>query len=241
LPVFFAGAYWIGGMSASELWDFVTGHPFTFGALVLGGILLLGLGLVWLDRADREKREALRRIAATHGLRFDGRKNLSDRAFFQLPLFRKDSSLSTTDVLHGSIDGNEVLLFTYEYQGGIGEYTQWPQRQTVAAIGVAGRRLPRFTLHPRVYSLLPGRRPNGLDFDTHERFSSLYALVGDDEAALRAIFDERLLDYFSDKPGWYVESGDDWLVIYRESQRVEHWRIPEHLAKVTDLARCVCG
>ena len=216
-----------------ELWGFVTKYPFASGSLVLGVILLLGLGVVWLDRADRKKREELQRIAAALGMSFDSRIDLSNRAFFQFPLFQAGRDPSTKDVLHGTSGGHEVFLFTYRHEIGRAE-NAGRVSQTVAAFRVEGRRLPHFTMKPQPFSSL--FRPRGMNFDSHKRFSNGCLLQGDDERAIRSMFDAPLLKFFSRESGWWVEGGDEWLVIYADGRRVARKRLPDHLRRMSEIA-----
>lgn len=209
------------------MWEFVT--------VALLTILLLGLGAVWNLVTRPKKQEELRRIAATLGMSFDSMMDLSGRAFFQFPLFQKGRELSTEDVLHGTTGGHEVLFFTYEYQIGEGEGTRWPTSQTVAAFRVEGRRLPHFRMKPQPFSSL--FRPRGMNFDSHKRFSNGCLLQGDDERAIRSMFDAPLLELFSRESGWCVEGGDEWLVIYKHGHRVARKSLPDHMTRMSEIAR----
>lgn len=50
-------------------------------------------------------------------------------------------------------------------------------------------------------------------FEFTDRPDFPYRVRGKDEAAIRALFTSRVLDYFRDHPGWIVEGRGDWLLL----------------------------
>jgi hypothetical protein len=50
-------------------------------------------------------------------------------------------------------------------------------------------------------------------FEFTDRPDVPYRVRGKDEAAIRAFFTSRVLDYFRDHPGWIVEGRGDWLLL----------------------------
>ncbi len=218
------------------IWRLVTGVL----GIMLGFFVLALCGAVWTLATSPRKEREFRRIAATLGMDFVSRMVLP-RGLSPILLVQKSRQFGSQiklgaqikDVLRSTTGGQEVLLFTYEYEVGFAESAQW-STQTVAAFRVEGRRLPHFTMKPQPFSSL--FRPSGSGLVSHTRFSNSYLLQGDDEQAIRSMFEAPVLDFFSREAGWWVEAGDEWLVIYKDGRRVARRRLPEHLRKTREIA-----
>jgi len=60
-----------------------------------------------------------------------------------------------------------------------------------------------------------------IDFPEHPSFSKRYLLRGEDEPAVRAIFDAGLMNSFDHTREINVEAGGNCLIVYRASRRVK--------------------
>jgi hypothetical protein len=82
--------------------------------------------------------------------------------------------------------------------------------------------LPDFTLGPKGFwnkiGTLLGQQH--IEFQGRPNFSDNYLLRGSDPDAVRAIFNDRVLEYFEQNPGYNVEGYDDSLIIYQPAKRV---------------------
>lgn len=106
--------------------------------------------------------------------------------------------------------------------------------ETFALINSRRLMLPAFDLRPEgVIDKLAGRAD--VDFDSHPKFSSRYLLWGVSEDALRTLFTQGLLDFFSERPGWHIEGRGGWLLIRRENEVVSAKDLPAFVREVLEL------
>ena len=94
---------------------------------------------------------------------------------------------------------------------------------------------PRFELKPeRLFDKLAvALGAQDIDFGENPRFSKSYLLRGKDESAVRALFKPAVLRHLESRPGWSVEGGGGWFVLYQLDHCVE----PPDLAGFIDEAR----
>jgi hypothetical protein len=202
-----------------------------------------------LQMRNRERRWTAPLIEASKALGLNFRAELPREdvlALASLPLFRLTAELRqtvATDCMGGSLQGHEVMLFTYEFDG---EFEVDPDssvkdgaRQTVVVVRHAG--LPNFVLAPTrsfwvevVGGWLedPGcaaaRTVGGV-------FRRRYVLWAPDEAAAQALFTFERVAFFERSPGWTVESWNGWLLTYGEGKVCEPERYPILLLKALDI------
>ncbi len=171
---------------------------------VLGGGLLLALAWYFFQGKGKRRRE-LRKLAGQMNLRPqpDGAALRSSRLLEQ-PLFRHEEA-RTENVFHGKVRGVETLVFEYC----IRVNHEWKKADPVAFFHLAGKPLPGFELRPRNSSSAAA----GLPFEGNQRFSDIYALTGNDEQAVRTLFQGEILSFFerSENQDWGVVSTGEWL------------------------------
>jgi hypothetical protein len=108
------------------------------------------------------------------------------------------------NILSGKVRGSQAFLFDYAVNDG----HRWRLSDPVAFFHPQ-EILPPFDLRPRASS----KAPAGLQFETHSRFSEIYALSGSDDSTLRGLFGGEVLDFFerSENQSWAVVSNEEWL------------------------------
>jgi hypothetical protein len=99
--------------------------------------------------------------------------------------------------------------------------------------------IPRFTLSAETIGdfAIWGDDPD-IDFDTHPRFSLLYALNGTDEASIREFFSPQLLGLFEREASLFVGGewrGGDGAMMFR----LNHRREPAEFVRVLSKCRSV--
>lgn len=196
--------------------------------LLAGGAVLVAL-IAWVvTRRRRERDEEFRHWAVRHGWsRDDG--DPGDR--FRTHLFatrRRGGRCRNVFTLHG--DGVEQLLFEYSFLENTGSSTH-RVRQTVVAMRAEERagaeeRWPAFELRPEKLTdkVAAVFGKGDIDFEHRPEFSKKVLLRGEDEAAVRRLFDATRIRFFEQNPQWSVESDGEWLVVYRARHdcRAEH-------------------
>ncbi len=121
---------------------------------------------------------------------------------------------------------NELNTAIFDYQ------TQISGSKTIATV-VYFRSpqldLPNFNLLRKPY--LPGNTfsDREVTLSLNAEFSEKYALLSDDEAAVRALFSDRLIDYLAQKKALNIEGSGDRLVIYAANGMVKAERIEAFL------------
>ena len=90
--------------------------------IIVGVIAIILVVLVLGYLSARKRREAMRAAAARLGLRFQPRKNRGlARQYRFLDKLRQGSNRYAFNILSGSYEGHDVMLFDYHYQTGSGK------------------------------------------------------------------------------------------------------------------------
>jgi len=190
-----------------------------FGAAAAFVVLIVVLSV----RAERKRRDALRGAAQEMGLSFDekGDDTLLD-ALGSFHLFSQGHSRRIRNVVHGVANEIDLKLFDYRYTTGGGRHAH-THTQTVLLFRCPELNLPAFALRPehlfhKIGAVFGGQ---DIDFDEHPDFSASYLLRGEDEEAIRRIFDEEVLSFYGQSRGLSTEGAGQELVFYRASKRVK--------------------
>ena len=192
--------------------------------LVFGAALAVAaLVHYFTARAERQRAEAMKAAADALGFEFHP---APDPAVLDdvrgLHLFAQGRRPRLRSMMWGTTRDLGVAVFDYAYTVGSGK-NQHTHSQTVVRFLAAGLALPAFALRPESFWHKVGQLFAGpdIDFDTHPKFSGQYLLKAKDEAAVRDLFREDVLDYFEDSPGLSVEAAGSRVVFYRADTRVE--------------------
>ena len=173
--------------------------------------------------------EALAQYAQEKGYRFSRQRDDSLRDTFQalgLELFQRGHTRRLTNHISGSHRQTSFDLFDYRYTTGSGKYSH-THLQTVIAFDAIGENNPAFILRPQgLFDKLAEKfGKKDIDFELYPEFSKKYHLTGNDENAIRSVFNSSLIDFFQnvtdikERCGWIVESDGKRLVIYRSGKR----------------------
>lgn len=203
------------------------------GAMV-GGLALLA---VYVSAQDKRRTRALQTLAQKLDWTFDpapGKKMML--SVWLLTLFQKARPVELRNRMYGQRHGRLVAVFEYTV-----EFPSWGDAsgtaiQTVATVQLPGAGVPAFALRPEDF----GDRLAGLQdisFDHDPWFSRAYFLRGEDDAAIRGIFDhDDVRDFYRGHPRVCTEVADGALFFWRMNKRVKaHW-IEDLVDEALDIA-----
>jgi hypothetical protein len=137
-------------------------------------------------------------------------------------LFSQGHSRKVQNVLRREIHDIAVTLFEFRYRTNSGKHTR-THHQTVLLFETERLQLPLFTLRPEGMFHRIAKRfgYQDINFGDHPVFSENYLLRGHQEAQIRDLFAEEVLNYYSRHDDLCTEGDGQRLVFYRRSQMVE--------------------
>jgi hypothetical protein len=199
---------------------------------IAGTIGLLGVVIVAVVKKERERREAMRQVAATMGFRFAEKQGADDVAPFvgELPLFQRGHSKKAPAVLTGETAGRPVTVLDWQFTVGGGKNSHTYQQTVVVFPEVGG--LPDFEAAPEHLLHRIGQvfGYQDIDIESDEAFSKAVLLRGNDEAAIRRVFNANVRGLMRREAKLSIESRGGRLAIYRSGKRCEPAQVPAFLA-----------
>jgi hypothetical protein len=203
------------------------------GILLLFVVVFLGIGgIVFLGVRGRVNKfnrgvQAMQTLANQMGWQF-----ARDMAWASIPyadhfhLFAQGIGKRVYDVIHGEAEGVGVTVFHYQFAAKA-TVAQTGQAQTVAMFQSNRISLPALFLRPSsIKHQLGTAFSASISFPTHADFSNQYLLSGNDETALRRLFNDSALAFFAANPGWNMEAGGSQLFLYRENRIMPPQYVP---------------
>ena len=201
---------------------------------ILALIVALGVGLSLVQRVRWSRQNAAVNVAAKDfgfvplGILPIGPEELKS---FHFPL----GLGKTHNILGGSLDGREVVLFDTE----VGHPHGDPTLQTIAGFKLTVSKLPDFTLCPKnVVGRLLSAFGKAVEFDDDSGFSRDYFVTAVDQSALRATFTLEFREFFASlerydsAKSWHVQKRGPWVLIYRKDEGAA----PDELQTFLDAA-----
>jgi hypothetical protein len=190
----------------------------------IAALLFLVLFLVaFARRMERERTEALRRLAETAGLEFQPTPEVSVvRALGDVQLFDRGHSKRVRNLMTGRLDGQHLAVFDYRYTTGSGKH-QHTHSQTVVLLPRAKMSLPDMQLAPEnaLVRIAEVFGYQDIDLESSPEFSRRYIVRGADEAAIRAALYPGAASYFAQHEGWTLELKSGGVAIYRANRRAK--------------------
>jgi hypothetical protein len=213
-------------------------------------VLVVAVGIVvyvsrgrLLSRPRRRRQAELEQVADRLGFTYEHDQQpftamglgFDERLYRSVPLLSQ-AFYGYPHLLRGTTDTGPTCVFDVRF-GNVADGKSDPQdpyRITLAAFHLADVDLPQFALRPEraaqkigqaVFAALHATIGDGshdLDFPGHQGLSDAYALRGDDEDAVRALFGPALIEVWEqlDRSDlWAAGGAGNWLVLYRDREQ----------------------
>ncbi len=183
-------------------------------------VVALAVIAVLANRARwKKRRERWTAVAVELGFSVvDGSELLSRCG--SLPIFQKGRDRRVRNLVRGSTWGPEAWLADYQYVTGAGK-NQRTHLATICVLRDSRLSLPQFELAPENpiadrFATLLGMQD--VDFDDDPAFSTAYRLIGPDEAAIRAAFDQSVRSQLAQRPVRveHLEGAGDAILVHHD-------------------------
>ena len=150
---------------------------------------------------------------------------------FNIGRRKKISNILRREEDFGEMD---LRIFDYEYARG---KSKRRHRQTVFFIQSKQLGLPQMLMKPESLFNKIGAYlgMQDIDFESHPEFSKKYLLQGEDEELVRAIMDEKVLQFFTIEKGWYLEGIGYYLIVYKKYKLLGPRSITKFYQKGMDI------
>lgn len=202
------------------------------------------LRIVIKNRGDKQRVKAMELVARQMRWAFTPFVSAADfehsyTKTFHLTAERneKDTHIRFNNVMRAQVNGMEVMVFDYHfYHYAYRASTSY--EQTMVHFRSPRLNLPGFFLHQNASrtGVAIGRalgitKPD-IDFGAHPEFSARYELRGDDEQAIRSVFNNAVLSFYEQTEGTTTLGFSHELLYYRSGKRVA----PENIRQFLDEA-----
>ena len=190
---------------------------------IVFSIFFVGLLILIFWRKGKKRTEQFALISAELKLNFfpKGSTSLFERLkpFY---LFSKGRSRKIKNLMEGEANKVELAIFDYQYTTHGGQHPQ-THRQSLLFIRSPKLNLPDFSLRPEnvFHKIGSAFGDKDIDFETHPIFSKSYLLRGDNEAVIRGLFNNELLNFIQSQQKISIEGSSDQLIFYRHKNRVK--------------------
>jgi hypothetical protein len=187
----------------------------------VGLVILITVGAIFIWRKEKERTEALRRVAQAAGLTFKPAADLAEvRALGDVQLYARGNSRQATNLMTGRVGDQQVAVFDYRYTIGSGK-GRYTTIQTVVLLPSVKDSLPDLQMAPEnpLIKIAEALGYQDIDIESAPEFSRRYILRGADEAAIRAALHPGATSYFAGHEGWTVEVQSGTVGIYRADIR----------------------
>ena len=186
-------------------------------------IIFVGSLILIFLRIGKKRTEQFALISAELKLNFfpKGSASLFER-LKPFHLFSKGWSRKIKNLMEGEANKVELAIFDYQYTTHGGQHPQ-THRQSLLFIRSPKLNLPDFSLRPEnvFHKIGSAFGDKDIDFETHPIFSKSYLLRGDNEAAIRGLFNNELLNFIQSQQNISIEGSGDQLIFYRHKNRVK--------------------
>lgn len=195
---------------------------------IAGALALLG-AIVYLAVQQQKKRTAaMKAVADRLGWGFQ------EKAPMQVipgperfGLFSEGRSRTIRNFFAGEMDGMRAAVFDYSYTVGSGKHQQtW--NQTVVYLDAGTLDLPSFSLRPEnvFHRIATVFGYQDIDLQSRPDFSRKYLLRGPDEGAVRAAFQDDVMEFYEQRPKCCSEAQGQQLFFWRAGKIVPPEQVP---------------
>ena len=186
-------------------------------------IFFVGLLIMIFWRKGKKRTEQLALISAELKLNFfpKGSTSLFER-LKPFHLFSQGWSRKIKNLMEGEANKVELAIFDYQYTTHGGQHPQ-THRQSLLFIRSPKLNLPDFSLRPEnvFHKIGSAFGDKDIDFETHPIFSKSYLLRGDNEAAIRGLFNNKLLNFIQSQQKISIEGSGNQMIFYRHRNRIK--------------------
>jgi hypothetical protein len=187
---------------------------------------------IYNRKKERERTEALRVAAAQLRWNFAEAAPLNMIAGLEhFALFNSGHSKEIKNFMYGEASGIKAAVFDYIYVTGSGKNRQ-THYQSVVYLEPANLRVPYFSLRPEnfLHKIIAAFGYQDIDFGQRPQFSQNYLLRGQDEMAIRQVFNDRLLTFYESYGGTCTDAGGNQLMVFRAGYRFQPQEIQNYIA-----------
>ena len=188
-------------------------------------------------KRERERTEALQAAAAQFHWNFAATAPLNMIAGLEnFALFNSGHGKEIKNFMYGEASGIKAAVFDYVYVTGSGKSRQ-VHNQSVVYLEPGNLRVPYFSLRPEnfLHKIITAFGYQDIDFGQRPEFSRSYLLRGQDEPAIRQVFNDRLLSFYEGYGGTCTDAGGNQLILFRAGYRFEPHEIQSYLALALNL------
>ena len=136
----------------------------------------------------------------------------------------------------------QTMVFGYSYSTGFGKNRR-TTRQSVVLIESETLNLPPFDMRPEhlLHKIGGAFGYQDIDFPGQERFSKKYLLRGRDEAAIRSLFTDEVLAYFTSNLDLSVEGRRGALIGYKGGKRMSPDGFRQVISQANRISKLFVG
>src|SRR4051812_34977360 len=186
-------------------------------------MVLVVVLLIYQNKKEKARTKALEVTAAQLGWSFSPTAPMNMIAGLErFPLFNQGHGKKIKNFMYGQASGVKAAVFDYIYTvgGGKNSHTYY---QSVVYLEPANLNMPFFSLRPEnfIHKMLGAFGYQDIDFGQRPEFSKNYLLRGQDEMAIRSVFNDRVLAFFENYGGTSADAGGNQLFVYRAGYRCQ--------------------
>ena len=215
---------------------------------IVGLVLLIGMtafiGFL-ISRAvkrrsyDTERGRQMQDTARSNGFAFQAEAKLEALPFFSGFELFEGSPVGIENLITGRSGREEIAVFDLVYRNVGGSYGggTTTSRQTMAAVVSVDLELPQFQLRPEgsIERVLNAVSRVDIDFAERHDFSRKFLLYGNDETAIRQLFDAAKLDFFEQNPVLCVVGSRNTIILYSPRSVAHPGQIGQYVSFATHL------
>jgi hypothetical protein len=201
-------------------------------------VVVVGLA-VYSRHKERERTRSLGMSAAQLGWKFAAIAPLNMISGLEsLALCNEGHEKHIKNFMYGEASGTKAAVFDYVYVTGYGKNRQ-TYTQSVVYLEPRDLNLPYFSLRPEsfVLKIFTAFGYQDIDFGQRPEFSRQYILRGQDEPAIRRMFNDGLLAFYESNPGTCTDGGGNQLLIFRGGHRFQPAEIQSYIGLALSVAK----
>jgi carbonic anhydrase len=185
----------------------------------------------FMNKAAKKRTLAMRATATKFGWSFFPEARLDCiPGLERFALFDQGRGKKILNLMAGEAEGIKAFAFDYQYRTGSGKY-RTIHDQTVVYLEPANVNLPYFLLQPEgLLTKIAGAIGCGdINLGQRPEFSTRFMLRGQDEVAIRQMFNDRLLALYEGYPEMSTEAGGNQFFLYRAGGNCQPYQIQAYV------------